>query len=185
MHGELDSKDNPMIFGFAASDAESKELVDRNEDELLANIKRINYKLTNNEPRLLEFLEASEDIEVFILGHSCGISDRLILSQIFNHQNVKTIRPFHYDGMNGYRKTSIGIDRIIDDYSKEKGESQAYTKLLNYPECYPMLQGNSSEEECDKFVKYVSTVLTQKEREKTRKLAEEAARIAEVASQLP
>lgn len=32
------------------------------------------------------------------MGHSCGLSDRTMFKEIFEHQNCKSIRLFHYNG---------------------------------------------------------------------------------------
>ena len=32
------------------------------------------------------------------MGHSCGLSDRTMFKDIFEHENCKSLRLFHYNG---------------------------------------------------------------------------------------
>ena len=162
IHGELDNENNPMIFGFAASDTESKILIDMNEEGFMRNIKKLNYLFTNNDKELKSSMDETRGFDVIILGHSCGVSDRLILNQIFNHKNLKSITPIYYKDRDGYLQTTINIDRIIDDYSKGQNEPKSFNKLENYPQCFPMIQHNSKEEEINKFKTYIARHKIQK-----------------------
>lgn len=155
IHGELNNPNNPMIFGFAANNKESKLLQDKNDNELLRNIKKFNYNLTDNEFNLKKALKEGEKIEVHILGHSCGISDKLILNQIFNHSNIHSIRTYYYNGHEGYRQSVINIDRIIDDYTKDKTRKTVFPKLKTFPQCQPMIQHDSTNEENTDFMRYI------------------------------
>lgn len=156
IHGELINENNPMIFGFAATDAESKILIDKNEEGYMRNIKKLNYLFTNNDKELKSLMDETSEFDVIILGHSCGVSDRLILSEIFNHKNLKSITPIYYKDREGYLQTTINIDRIIDDYSKAKNEPKSFYKLENYPQCFPMIQHNSKDEDINKFKTYIA-----------------------------
>jgi hypothetical protein len=156
IHGELNNELNPIIFGFAASDEESKLLIDKNDNEYMRNIKKLNYRLTNNDQKLKTLMnDFSTGIDIFILGHSCGISDRLILSQIFNHKKSETILPFYFKDREGYLQTMINIDRIIDDYSKSVNNPKSFHKLRNFPHCTSMIQHNSGREEIEAFKEFV------------------------------
>ncbi|MGE0021550.1 MAG: AbiH family protein [Draconibacterium sp.] len=156
IHGELNNEDNPMIFGFAASDAESKVLIDRNEEGYMRNIKKLNYMFTNNDKELKSLMDDSRKFDVIILGHSCGVSDRLILSEIFNHKKLNSITPFYFKNREGYLQTIINIDRIIDDYTKKNKEDKSFNKLENYPQCFSMIQHNSTSDEITKFKNYIT-----------------------------
>ena len=139
MHGELNNDENPIIFGFAANHAESKKLLIENDNHYLRNIKKFNYLFTNNETLLNRHLQ-SEEYNVFILGHSCGISDGLILSQIFNSKNINKIIPFYFSDKMGYFNTMVNVDRIIDDYSKEENAKKSFKKLISFPNSHQMPQ---------------------------------------------
>jgi hypothetical protein len=157
IHGELNNPENPIIFGFAASNEESKKLLAENDNNYIQNIKKFNYLYTNNEDRLKEHLQ-SKEFNVFILGHSCGISDKLILSQILNHEGIVKIYPFYFKDRMGYFETMVNIDRIIDDYSKTGIQKTSFHKLVSFPNAYPMPQTDYD----FNFSKYFNEILEKK-----------------------
>jgi hypothetical protein len=157
IHGELNKENNPIIFGFAANHEESKKLLIENDNNYVRNIKKFNYLFTNNESLLKKHLQ-SDEYNVFILGHSCGISDRLILSQIFNSKNIHEIIPFYHLNMNGYFNTMVNVDRIIDDYSKSEKDKKSFNKLLSFPRSYKMPQRDND----INLVGYLNKILEKK-----------------------
>ncbi|WP_319590482.1 AbiH family protein [uncultured Draconibacterium sp.] len=157
IHGELNNPANPIIFGFAASNEESKELLDENDNNYVRNIKKFNYLFTNNEHILKNHLESAE-FNLFVLGHSCGVSDKLILSQILNSKGIFKIYPFYFKDRMGYFETMVNIDRIIDDYSKTDLNKASFKKLVSFPDAYPMPQMNLDEY----FIDYLDKILKMK-----------------------
>ena len=103
-------------------------------------------------------LKKARKVNVFILGHSIGVSDKLILSDILKHKEIYSIVPFYYKDRNGYLDNQINIDRIIDDYSKTKEEKMNFGKLKRYSECHAMLQHDSTEQEKVEFIDYVRKI---------------------------
>ena len=157
IHGELNNTENPIIFGFAAEDEDSRKLLIENKNDFVRNIKKFNYLFTNNEELLKEHIK-SKEFNVFILGHSCGISDRLILGQILNSEGVYQIIPFYFRDSNGYFNTMVNIDRIIDDYSKSKEDKKSFIKLLSFPKSYKMPQALDD----SKLINYLKNILSKK-----------------------
>lgn len=115
IHGELFAEANPIIFGYAADNGEINSLLDKDENEYLYNIKRHAYLAANNKRRLQYYLDTNENINVFIIGHSCGLSDKLILGEITKHEHVKSIRILYYNTLHNYRNAHINLDRIMRD----------------------------------------------------------------------
>lgn len=96
IHGELNNEENPIIFGFGDEmDDDYNEIEKINNNEFLNYIKSINYLRTDNYKKLLRFIEA-DIFQVFIMGHSCGNSDRTMLNTIFEHDNCGSIKYFYY-----------------------------------------------------------------------------------------
>lgn len=96
IHGDLEHQMNPIIFGYG--DEMNKyydKIEDLNENEFLRNMKSFGYFQTTNLQRLNRFIDASE-YRVSIMGHSCGLSDRVLLNSIFCHSNCKEIRVFYH-----------------------------------------------------------------------------------------
>jgi hypothetical protein len=121
IHGELGNKDNPVIFGYGDEiDENFKHIENLNDNRFLDNVKSINYLLTNNFKRLLDFINANE-YQIYIMGHSCGISDRTLLNKLFEHNNCKSINLYyHYkdDGTDDYTNLVQNISRNFNDKSK-------------------------------------------------------------------
>lgn len=153
IHGELDNDDNPIIFGYAANDEESRDLIGFDDNEYMRNIKKHCYKRTNNENRLREYLDKFENINVFILGHSCGISDKLILNQIFNHPHISFIRTFYYENHESYFNTQVNIDRIMNN-------DENFKKLVPFENSTRMPQASDNSSQVTKLQKYIDDLIT-------------------------
>ena len=59
-------------------------------------IKSFWYLRTDNYRSLVNFLE-SDDYQVYILGHSCGLSDRTMLQMIFEHTKCRSIKIYYHE----------------------------------------------------------------------------------------
>lgn len=114
IHGDLVNKENPVIFGYGDEIEESyKKLELKNDNELLRHMKNKDYALTSNYSKLISFIE-QESFEVYILGHSCGLSDRVMLNTIFEHVHCKSINIFYYlrsDGSDDFLDIFHNISR--------------------------------------------------------------------------
>jgi len=146
IHGELKNEENPMIFGYAANQNEVDTLLSQNNNEFLKNIKKYSYKRTEKEKTLNNFLNSSnsEDIDVFILGHSCGLSDNWILSKIFNHESIRSINIFYHEKFDNYYEVQVNIDRI---------SHTGFNKLVPCEKPYRMPQWNDYKHQINDFTK--------------------------------
>lgn len=137
IHGELNNSQNPIIFGFGDDvDKKYQEFEDLNDNRYLENFKSIAYLQTDNYKKLLEFID-SEEYQVFIFGHSCGISDRTMLNTIFEHDNCKSIKPFYHlkkDGTDNYTEIVQNISRNFNDKKKYRD------RVVNKTYCEPLTQ---------------------------------------------
>jgi len=136
IHGELNNTENPIIFGYGDELAEDyKELENRNDNEYLKNVKSIRYLETDNYRRLLSFIE-SEPYQVFIMGHSCGNSDRTLLNTLFEHKNCVSIKPFYHqreDGSDNYNEIVQNISRNFTNKAtmRERVVNKTYCEPLS------------------------------------------------------
>ena len=106
IHGELEHPKN-IIFGYGDElDRHYQDILDRNDNELLRNVKSVKYLETRHYHDMLEFL-MSAPFQVLIMGHSCGNSDRTLLNTVFEHENCVSIKPF-------YHKWEGGGDNYLD-----------------------------------------------------------------------
>lgn len=106
IHGELEHPEN-IIFGYGDEhDKDYQAILDKNDNELLKHVKSVKYLETRKYKNMLEFL-MSAPFQVFIMGHSCGNSDRTLLNTVFEHKNCISIKPF-------YHKWTDGSDNYLD-----------------------------------------------------------------------
>ena len=135
IHGELNNDKNPIIFGYGDEvDKKYAEIEDLNENEFLKHIKSFDYFKTSNYGNLLRFVQ-SEIFEVFILGHSCGLSDRTMLSTIFENKNCIRIKIYDFrKDKNDYRNKTYEISRHFNNKASMRD------KIVPFPECSPMPQ---------------------------------------------
>ena len=117
IHGEL-SNPNSVIFGYGDElDENYKKMSEKNENEYLRNIKSIKYLESTNYRCMLGFIE-SDSFQIYIMGHSCGNSDRTLLNTLFEHKNCVSIKPFYHkwdDGTDNYMELVQNISRNFTD----------------------------------------------------------------------
>ncbi len=118
IHGELNNPNNPIVFGYGDELEESyKEIENLNNNKYLDNVKSIRYLDTNNYKNLLSFIN-SDSYQIFIMGHSCGNSNRTPLNILFEHQNCASIKLFYHkreDGIDNYSDIVRNITRNFTD----------------------------------------------------------------------
>lgn len=136
IHGTTKIGDNnPVIFGFGDEiDDDYKSIEKLNDNNYLENIKSINYLETDSYRKLLEYIN-SENFQIFIFGHSCGVSDRTLLNTIFEHENCASIKVFYHQKDNGsdnYSDIVRNISRNFNDKAKmrEKVVNKNYCEKL-------------------------------------------------------
>lgn len=134
IHGELKAPQS-VIFGYGDElDKDYKNIQELNDNELLKNVKSVKYLETNRYREMLEFIE-SQPFQVFIMGHSCGNSDRTLLNTIFEHENCLSIKPFYYkknDGSDNYMELVQNISRNFTDMKLFRA------RVVNKEQCEPM-----------------------------------------------
>lgn len=93
-----------IIFGYGdEKDENFYKLEGINNSKYLHNIKSYYYQKDGEYRDLMKFLD-SKIFQVCIYGHSCSISDRVILSPILEHNNCNSIRIFYYDNDDFHNK---------------------------------------------------------------------------------
>lgn len=115
-----------IIFGYGDdTDKFFRRLEAQNMNDLLRHNKSFYYGLTSNYSELLTFLDANP-LEVLIVGHSCGISDRTLLKTIFEHPNCRAIRILHRGSKQDYVEKYINISRHFTDKVRMRQVVQPY-----------------------------------------------------------
>lgn len=139
IHGTLSDDENPVIFGYGDEMHKYYEKIEQlDEDEFLMNIKSFFYFKTSNYQEFFNFIN-SAPFEVGIMGHSCGLSDRILLNSIFENNNCQKINIFYHQknaNENDYFEKTQKISRHF------KAESKANMRIkivpFNNPKCVPL-----------------------------------------------
>ncbi|WPR71854.1 AbiH family protein [Flavobacterium sp. NG2] len=118
IHGELNNSYNPLIFGFGDEfNIHYKNFEEEKNNILFRHIKSFGYFNTQNYHNLIRFLD-SDDFQVYIFGHSCGLSDRTMLKEIFENERCISIKIFYYqreDGTNDFIEKTMEISRHFEN----------------------------------------------------------------------
>lgn len=116
IHGELQSKENPIIFGYGDDNSSDYKVIQgAHNDELLKNFKTFQYLRNSNYIQALALLETETNIKVEIIGHSCGLADKTLLKTIFEHPNVSRIEYRYHSDESHYFTNLYNISRIFTD----------------------------------------------------------------------
>lgn len=115
IHGNLD---DDMVFGFGdETDDDYQSIENLNDNEYLKNFKSFQYSANPNYNNFFTFLD-SDKFHIYIMGHSCGLSDRVLLNNIFEHENCRGIKIFYHrkeDGSDNYLDIVHNISRHFED----------------------------------------------------------------------
>ena len=136
IHGSL-ADPKTMIFGYGDElDENYKKLSNLNDNHYLKNIKSIRYLESGNYRDLLRFIN-SAPYQIYIMGHSCGNSDRTLLNTLFEHENCVSIKPFYYqkdEENDNYSEITQNISRNFTDMQSFRD------KVVDKTRCEPMPQ---------------------------------------------
>ncbi len=134
IHGTVKHDDNPIIFGYGDDTGEDyKELEIEGVNELLRKIKSFQYPRTHNYHNLLNYLEVYE-FDVFVIGHSCGLSDRTLLKSIFEHPNCLAIQNYHFKGESEDFDKRMEISRHFENKALMRERVLPYDNFASIPQ---------------------------------------------------
>ena len=143
IHGDLENPES-VIFGYGDElDRDYKELSRLNNNELLLNIKSIKYLESGNYRKILSFI-GWDKFQIYIMGHSCGNSDRTLMNTLFEHENCASIKPFYYqskDGEDNYLEIAQNISRNFTDMKLMRD------RVVNKEFCEPLPQNDSTKKQ--------------------------------------
>lgn len=136
IHGELNKKDNPIIFGYGDElDDDYKTIEKLQDNDFLENIKSISYHKTRNYRQLLDFIHSGL-FQVYVMGHSCGNSDRTLLNTLFEHENCASVKVFYHqteEEKDDYSNLIRNISRNFNDKARMRDT------VVNWEECSPLV----------------------------------------------
>ena len=139
IHGKLSDENNPIIFGYGDEiDSNFYKIEQLNENEFFRNIKSFGYAKTTNYQQLSNFLESSE-FGLYIVGHSCGLSDRVLLNSIVEHKNCKRIE-FFYHKISKNENDFINKAQELYRHFKPENKRKMRTILLPLSKSKPLVK---------------------------------------------
>ncbi len=134
IHGTLERPES-IIFGYEDEmDDKFKELKNHKNNDCLKNIKSLRYLLAPDYSNLSSFMD-SEPFQVFIMGHSCGNSDRTLLNMIFEHKNCVSIKQYYHqksENTDDFNDKVLNINRTFND------KKHMLDKVVNKTQCEPL-----------------------------------------------
>ncbi|MFD2598631.1 AbiH family protein [Sphingobacterium corticis] len=135
IHGSLFDKKNIPIFGYGDEIGDEYIMMEKtNDNRFFEHIKSFGYFNTSNYSDLLRFLD-SKLFVVNIWGHSCGLSDRTLLNEIFEHNNCCAIQPYYWNkgyGDDNYTEIAQNISRHFRNKQKLRN------RLVDKTKCFPL-----------------------------------------------
>lgn len=134
IHGELEHQEK-IIFGYGDElDKDYQDILDRNDNELLKNVKSVKYLETRHYHDILEFL-MSAPFQVLIMGHSCGNSDRTLLNTVFEHENCVSIKPIYHK----WAEDSDNYLELVQNISRNFTNMRLFRdRVVNKEQCQTM-----------------------------------------------
>jgi hypothetical protein len=136
IHGKINDPSNPIIFGFGDElDLDYESIENEKTPGCLTYIKSFGYFRTGNYHQLIRFVDNTL-FQVYILGHSCGLSDRTMLNMIFEHTNCLSIKIFYHEHSKGnnYRHLTQEISRHFKDKGIMRKKIVPFTQSLPMPQ---------------------------------------------------
>lgn len=132
IHGQL-GDENSVIFGFGnEKDPMFEVLKDLNNDKLLHFIKSYKYLDSSNYKTLMAAL--TDAFDVHILGHSCGLSDGVLLKAIFEATNCRKIFPYFFKTKEDFVAKTFMISRHFHDMNLFRIRVADYSPTLRTPQ---------------------------------------------------
>lgn len=140
IHGKLGDNLNHIIFGYGDEmDDDYKTISKLNDNDYLTNIKSIRYLETDKYRQLLRFIN-SDYYQIYIMGHSCGNSDRTLLNTLFEHPKCVSIKPFYYQWQDERGEWQDNYIEIIQNISRNFNSMQTMRdRVVNKEFCRPLV----------------------------------------------
>ncbi|MCW3789582.1 AbiH family protein [Plebeiibacterium sediminum] len=136
IHGKLYDYDNPIVFGYGDEMDFYYDKIERlNSNKFLKHFKSFNYLKTINYKQFTKFVE-SDIFEVYIMGHSCGLSDRILLSNMFGHINCVDIKILYYEyglGKNDFFEKTMEISGHFRADTRHKMRNLIHSESESVP----------------------------------------------------
>lgn len=145
IHGGLDDS---MIFGYGDEEDEDYPRLEKTGDNnYLEHVKSFRYLQNSDYYDLIRFTN-SGPYQILVLGHSCGLSDRTMLKELFENENCLSIKPLYYQWTEVYEEDGEQKEISRNDYFDKVMEISRHfsvngmmrKKVVSFDKCEPMPQ---------------------------------------------
>jgi hypothetical protein len=123
IHGSLTDDENKIIFGYGDETDEFYEKIENlNNNDYLKFIKAFGYAHEDNYQNLYKFINDNQ-YKIHIFGHSCGLSDRVLLKELFENDRCNEIIIYYHqseENKNDYFNKLMDISRHFSLQNKGK-----------------------------------------------------------------
>lgn len=150
IHGVL-GQSQPLIIGYGDETTELyKEMENRNNFNYLKHTKSSRYAENDNYIKVHSFINDftpgtiekpasinGDEYEIVVLGHSCGLSDRVLLKELMEKPNCNKIHVYYYDDKNGnndFLRTVSNISRHFEDKVEMRSKVQSFDVKYRMPQ---------------------------------------------------
>lgn len=116
IHGDIEDIYNPVIIGYGDDYHEDfQNFKNLNNNRIFDFSKSTWYLKTSNYHSFINWLNNQvAKFHVHVIGHSCGLTDRVLLKMIFEHKQCERIWIHYYPDQAGFLETAINISRHFD-----------------------------------------------------------------------
>lgn len=130
IHGTIDDE---IIFGYGNDENDNYLQIEEKENsDYYQHVKSFYYSLNRNYKNVIDSLKHGMDgYEVFCIGHSLGLSDKIMLKTIFSNPDCKNIRLFTY-GENEKKRKDNFFESVISLSRHFENKAEFRQKLTPY-----------------------------------------------------
>ncbi|MBS4059217.1 MAG: hypothetical protein KG029_02340 [Bacteroidetes bacterium] len=137
IHGTISKDPEAIIFGYGDKlDNLYQQIENLNENAFLDHLKYFWYLKNENYRRMISFCD-TDKYKIYILGHSCGLSDRVLLNLLFGHPNCSEIEIFYHDRKNSTNDFDEKIREISRHFSPENKDAMM-RKIVSFEISKPL-----------------------------------------------
>ena len=137
IHGKIHDTRYPIIFGYGDETGEDyKKIENLNNSEYLKYAKSTMYLRNQNYKNLVSFID-EDGFQVWVIGMSCGLTDRVMLKQVFEHKNCHSIRIFYHKNWDNYAYIAQNISRHFDNKDIYRRKLVNYQDSKECPQWHP------------------------------------------------
>ncbi len=142
IHGKINNNSDQIIFGYGNDlNVDYSKMKDTGIDEFLTHFKTYEYIKYPHYSEILNVLNYYKNYDVYVLGHSLGLTDKTLLSEIIDTDKCNKLYIFKRADLKGketelknsFMKIAYATGRIIEKESDLRKKIVNYEKAVFFP----------------------------------------------------